>query len=201
LKINCDNEGIEKASKVVKDGGILIFPTDTVYGLGCDATNPDAVLKLRKIKNSFTKPMSIIAPSKDWILQNCDVPETHLSWLDKLPGPYTLIFKLNKRFAVAPQVNPADDSVGCRIPKHWFADFVTELGVPIITTSANIVTKPYMTALDDLAPSIKDDVDFIIYEGELDGAPSAVVNLSGEEEKVIRNGKIGYMFQQDHLLE
>ena len=70
---------------------IYVYPTDTIYGIGCDATNDKLVLKIRSIKKRDEKPFSIIAPSKDWIKNNFEI--IHPEYLDKLPGPYTLVMK------------------------------------------------------------------------------------------------------------
>ena len=86
---------LKRAVEVLKDGGIILYPTDTIWGIGCDATNKEAVRKIRDIKKS-EQPFSVIAPGKKWIMDNCVVHEHANEYLEKLPGPYTLIFKLKK---------------------------------------------------------------------------------------------------------
>lgn len=170
--------------KQILNGAVFIHPTDTIYGIGCDATSSKAVKKVRDLKGRPTTPFSVIAPSKDWIRANCIVDKKGEKWLKKLPGPYTLIFK-TKQQCVAPEVNPGVDTLGVRIPKHWFAKFVEELNIPIVTTSANIAGNPFMTSIDDLDEKLKQGLDFAIYEGEKKGYPSTIVHLE-EKRKLLK---------------
>jgi len=178
-------EGIEK-------GAVFIYGTDTIYGLGCNALNAEAVKRVRMIKGRKDQPFSIIAPSKEWIFANCEVDVRAQEWINKLPGPYTLILKLRKKNAVAKEVIPASDSVGVRIPKHWFSDVVEALEFPVVTTSVNKADKAYMTSVEDLDTSIKGAVDFIIDEGEIKGFPSKIVHLEKEEVEVTDRSKTPY---------
>jgi tRNA threonylcarbamoyl adenosine modification protein (Sua5/YciO/YrdC/YwlC family) len=167
-------------SKVVK-GEVFVYPTDTIYGLGCNGFNKKAVAKVRELKQRPTDPFSVIAPSKEWILANCVVTKQAQEWIDKLPGPYTLIFKLKNKNAVAENVHPGTDTLGVRIPKHWIADLANSIDTPIVTTSANKHGGNFMTTIDDLDEDIKKKVNFILYEGEKKGRPSALINLASEE--------------------
>ena len=172
-------------SKIL-DGATLIYPTDTIYAFGCSALDEKAVKRVRDAKERPEKPFSVIAPSKDWIRKNCFVDEKAEEWLDKLPGPYTIILKRRNIECVAPNVNPLDDTLGIRIPNHWFSDVVAELGIPLITPSANVSGKNFMTSLDDLDSQIKQHADLMVDAGELRGTPSTIVNLASGEEKIIR---------------
>ncbi|MFC1705116.1 Sua5/YciO/YrdC/YwlC family protein, partial [Nanoarchaeota archaeon] len=122
--------------KKIMQNAIFIHPTDTIYGIGCNAESEEAVKKVREIKQRQDNPFSVIAPSKDWIRKNCEVGKEAEEWLDKLPGPYTLILKLNNKECIANSVNLGMDSLGVRIPEHWFSKIIEEFGGPIITTSA-----------------------------------------------------------------
>ncbi|MBI2137788.1 threonylcarbamoyl-AMP synthase [Candidatus Woesearchaeota archaeon] len=170
----------------ILDGAVFIYPTDTIYGIGCDATNSAAVNRIREIKKRDAKPFSIAVPSKEWIACNCVVRVDAKRWLDKLPGPYTLLLKLKNRKAVAGAVHPKTAIVGVRIPANWFSSVVRELGVPIVSTSANITAQSHMTSMSDANPEIISMVDFIIYEGRKAASPSAIVNLAGRKVKVVR---------------
>jgi len=162
-------------------GALFIYPTDTIYGIGCDATNSDAVKQLRDLKSRHKAPFSVIAPSKKWIEDTCEFDSMHQTWLKKLPGPYTLILKLKNKEAIASGVTNGLDTLGVRIPDHWFSKVVDEFGRPIVTTSANFMGGDYMTSIDDLDPEIKMKVKFIIDEGEKKGRPSALVDLTKDE--------------------
>ena len=177
--------GRVKYFRLISQGAVFIHPTDTIYGIGCDATNEAAVQRIRGIKQRAGMPFSVIAPSKRWIFENCDVAIEGEKWLDRLPGPFTLIFRLKNRSAAAAAVNLKSTTLGGRIPKHWVSEVVAELGFPVVSTSANITGEPYMTSLDSLDESIRQKVDFIIYEGEKRGRPSTVVKLFEKEAEVV----------------
>jgi L-threonylcarbamoyladenylate synthase len=175
----------EKYLNMIKQGSIFIYPTDTIYGIGCDATNEKSVKKIREAKQRSSKPFSVIAPSKDWILENCEINNNAKEWLDKLPGPYTLILKLKNKAAIATSVNSGQETLGIRIPDNWFSEVVAELNIPIITTSVNITGKQYMTSSEDIEGSVKEKTDFMIYEGKKKGNPSTVINLTSNRPGIL----------------
>lgn len=165
----------------IKNGAIFIYPTDTIYGIGCDAANENAVKKLRIIKGRISRPFSIIVPSKEWLYENCEIMnEETEEWIKKLPGPYTLVLELRDKMSISKHVNNDMQTIGIRIPNHWISDIAAELDAPIVTTSANITGKDVMTSLENLDADIKPKVDFIIYEGEKLGKPSTIVDLTTE---------------------
>jgi len=169
----------------IKEGALFIHPTDTIYGIGCDASNSDAVYRVREAKKRYTSPFSVIAPSISWINENCEVNKKAQEWLHKLPGPYTLILKLKNKDAIAANVNMDMETLGVRIPDHWFSKIVAELEVPIVTTSANVTQSEFMTSEENLDPKISSKIDFIIYEGEKHGKPSRLIDLTKKDIEVI----------------
>ena len=182
----------KKYMKLLKEK-IFIYPTDSIYGIGCDATNPVLVEKIRKLKKSNIQPFSIIAPSKEWVYKNCEITDKQRPFVESLGKTlgiagekhrFTIILKLKNKNAVARNVNPGSDTIGVRIPNHWFSDFVHEFGKPIVTTSANPTGEDFMTSLDDLNPHIKKGVDFIIYVGEKKGHPSTIIHYDDKEIKL-----------------
>ncbi len=165
---------------------IFIYPTDTIYGIGCDAANQELVAKVRNIKKSYNQPFSIIIPNKNMIYEYCKTNNKTREWVDKLPGAYTLIMRLKnkkKRF-FAPNVNPRDDTIGIRIPNHWFYKYVKKMKTPILTTSANITGGDFMTSQENLNPDLQKQVSFMINQGEIKGRPSTIVHLEGKKVKV-----------------
>jgi len=170
----------------IHEGAIFIYPTDTIYGVGCDATNNEAIEKIRKLKQRPTQPFSIIAPSKEWIYNNCVIPEYAEEWIEKLPGPYTFIFELKNDSAIGGKVNPTNKTIGVRIPDHWISNFVSELGKPIITTSANKHGEEIMTHPDNLDLDFRPNIDFTIYDGALNNPPSSVIKLTDREPSFLR---------------
>ena len=155
---------------------IFIYPTDTIYGIGCNAKNKKLVEKIREIKNRDSKPFSIIAPNFSYIIQNCEVD---LSTLKKyLPGPYTLILKKrNKNF-----LNHVSNSeyIGIRIPKHPIKKFLQKTGKPVITTSVNISGEKPANRIEEINKEILEKVEIIIDGGK----------LSGKSSKIIKDGKL-----------
>jgi L-threonylcarbamoyladenylate synthase len=167
---------------------IFVAPTDTVYGLSCNATDDEIVKKLKELKKiNSDKPLSVIAPSKDWIYENCIIDEKAEKWLEKLPGPYTLILKLKNKNSISKHIiNKENNSIGVRIPNHWFTEIIKESGIPVVTTSANITGMNFMTSLEDLHPEIKNGVNLIVYAGKKQTRPSTLINLVDKEEIIKR---------------
>ncbi len=183
--LNFDELKLEKEAIVesIIKGAVFIYPTDTIYGIGCNAQSPNAVKKVRQLKGRATNPFSVIAPSVEWIYENCIVTKDGAEWIEKLPGPYTLIFKL-KNNCVAKDAIPNLKTLGIRIPNHWAKNIAADAEVPIVTTSVNRSGEDYMTSLEDLDPAIRSGVDFTLYEGRKEGKPSKIVNLT-EKARVI----------------
>ena len=175
----------ERFKKRVFNGEVFIHPTDTIYGLGCNALDSNAIKKVREIKKRKDTPFSIIAPSKEWIYENCEVNEEAKKWIEKLPGPYTLILKLKNKNAIAKEANNGLDSIGIRIPNHWISEFISKINIPIITTSVNVSGEGFMTNIDDLPDEIKEKTYFMIDEGIKEGEQSTIVHLDKEKTEII----------------
>lgn len=171
--------------KLEMEDSLFIYPTDTIYGIGCDATNSEQVRKLREVKGRFTRPFSIIPPSINWIEKNCEITSEVEEWIKKLPGPYTLILKLKNKSAIADNINEDDDTIGIRLPKHWMTEIVSKYGKPIITTSVNKMGQDFMTSLDNLDEDIKNEVKFIINEEHGNNKPSTIINLTKQKPEII----------------
>jgi tRNA threonylcarbamoyl adenosine modification protein (Sua5/YciO/YrdC/YwlC family) len=171
--------------KEMKEGKVFVYPTDTIYGIGCNALNEEGVLKIRELKRRDGKPFSVIAPNVEWINENCVANKIGAVWVKKLPGPYTLILPLRNKAAVVSEVVANSENIGIRMPNHWFSDLVKEAGIPFVTTSANVSGEPTMTDFYSLDSLIREQVDYIIYEGALHDKPSTIVDLTGDKEKII----------------
>ena len=186
--LNADELKIEMDAIIdsIIDGAVFVYPTDTIYGIGCNAQISKSVKKIRQLKGRAASPFSVIAPSIDWIKENCIITEESEEWLDRLPGPYTFILKLKNAKCIAKEVNPGLETLGIRIPNHWINKIVAEADVPIVTTSVNRSNEDYMTSLEDLDPAVKKGVDFALYEGAKEGRPSKIVDLTGAVEVIVR---------------
>ena len=166
----------EEIIQQIRKGALFIHPTDTIYGIGCNALNSQSVQNVRTLKEQFRQPLSIWVPSLEWVRQNCMVNTEAAVWLQKLPGPYTIILKLKNKKAVAPEVLLNGNTLGIRLPDHWFSKVVKKIGLPIVTTSANKTGQQFMTTLETLDKSIENGVEFMIYEGEKSAHPSKIIN-------------------------
>lgn len=171
--------------KEMKSGKIFVYPTDTIYGIGCNALIKESVLKIRALKRREGKPFSVIAPNIEWINENCAANKAGAVWVKKLPGPYTLIMPLRNKGAVASEVVANSENIGVRIPNHWFSDLVKEAGIPFVTTSANMSGEPAMADFYSLDSLIREQADYIVYEGALHNKPSTIVDLTGDKERII----------------
>jgi L-threonylcarbamoyladenylate synthase len=168
----------------IKAGMLFIYPTDTIYGLGCDATNSNAVKKLRKLKKRYNKPLSTIAPSRQWILDNCNVKKKFLAYISKLPAPFTFIVSMKRKNAVSEEVTDTN-SLGVRMPKHEFTKIIQKAGKPFITTSVNIAGEKHATSIQEIPWRMKRHC-IIIDAGRLEGTPSTIFDLTGEKAKLIQ---------------
>lgn len=180
-KEKLDDENILRKLKE----SVFIYPTDTIYGIGCNALDSKLVQKIREIKKRQSQPFSVIAPNKEWIYKNCEVDDNAENWIKKLPGPYTLILKIKNKKSVAENVS-ISETLGVRMPNHWFLKVVEKLGIPVVTTSVNLTGEAFMTSLENLPEEIKNKVDYIIYEGEKKARPSEIVDLSYKRIKIIK---------------
>lgn len=154
----------------LQNGAVFIYPTDTIYGIGCDALISSAVMRVRELKAREQKPFSVIAPSKDWILQNCVVEDASI--LGLLPGAYTLVLKLKASSRISREVT-STGTLGVRIPKHPIASFAEAYGKPIVTTSVNKTGESNAVSKGELEQFA---VDFLIYEGKKAGVASTIVD-------------------------
>ncbi len=175
----------EEMVEEIRKGKMFVYPTDTIYGIGCNALMKSSIKRIRTIKRRSEKPFSIIAPSVEWIEQNCLIDDNAKKWITKLPGKITLILPVKNRQCVSREVNGGSRTLGVRIPNNWFARITYEASVPFVTTSVNITGKKPMTSLKDIDDGIKDKVDYIINQGILNRKPSRVISLLGKR-KILR---------------
>ncbi|MET0570830.1 MAG: L-threonylcarbamoyladenylate synthase [Pedobacter agri] len=173
---------INKALEVIKNGGVILYPTDTIWGLGCDATNAAAVDKLLKIKNRPAEKSLIVLLDVDSKLQSYvkEIPEVAYDLIEYAENPLTIIFSDAKNLAA--NVINADGSVGIRIVKHDFCTpLIQRFRKPIVSTSANLSGKPSPKFFDDIDPEILDAVDYVVdfeQENRNIKKPSTIMKLT-----------------------
>ncbi len=166
--------------KELVSGKIFIYPTDTIYGLGCNAKKKESVITIREIKKRDAKPFSVIAPSKEWIYHHFVIFNKH--YIQQLPGPYTFILTMKQR-CVSSAVNNGLPTLGVRIPNHPFTSY---LSIPFITTSVNYSGKSPIQEIKQIPSGIKKRVDYIIDDGPLYNKPSTLVDLTDAVPKIIK---------------
>jgi tRNA threonylcarbamoyl adenosine modification protein (Sua5/YciO/YrdC/YwlC family) len=180
---------INKAVEVMKNGGVIIYPTDTVYGFGCDIFNKAALQRIYNIKNEAgTKLYSFICSDLKDISKYAKVSNfAYKSMRKLLPGPYTFVLPSSKE--VPKKLWTKRKTVGIRIPDHQIAlTLAKEMGNPIISTSVttrkgDLLYEPY-----EIKTIFNISVDLMLSAGALTGEPSSIVDLSGDEPEVIREG-------------
>ena len=167
----------------IKDGDLFIYPTDTVYGLGCKAMKQGSIQLIKEIKGRDEKPLSVIAPNKQWIRKNFEV--INKNFIKKLPGPYTYILNVKKR-AVARNVNPGMKTLGVRIPDHPFTELIKKSKVPFITTSVNYSGKRSARKIKEIPRRILNKVDIILDDGFLPNYPSTLIDLTEDIARIVK---------------
>ncbi len=184
-------EEINKALEVLKNGGVILYPTDTVWGLGCDATNAEAVAKINEIKGRAADKSLIVLLDTDNKLQSYvnDIPEVAYDLIEYAEKPLTVVFSNAKNLAA--NVINADGSVGIRIPKHDFCQqLIQRFRKPIVSTSANVSGQPTPKFFDEISDDIKDAVAYIVdleQENNTPKQPSTIVKLgAGGQFEFIR---------------
>jgi tRNA threonylcarbamoyl adenosine modification protein (Sua5/YciO/YrdC/YwlC family) len=187
--INPELRFINKAINILKDGGVIIYPTDTVYGIGCDIFNKQALDRVREIKNNpDIKLLSFICPNLKDIAKYARVSDYAYKTMKKLlPGPYTFILPAAKN--VPKKLWSKRKTVGIRIPDHPVAlRIVQGLGNPIVSTSTT--TRKGKLLIDPLEiRSVFDfQVDLMLASANISGTPSTVVDISGEDPIIVREG-------------
>lgn len=190
---NPSPKALAQVVEVLRKGGLIIYPTDTVYGLGCDITNSKALEKIARIKKvrldkaNFSFICNDLSNLSSYVRQI----ETPVYKLLKraLPGPYTFVLKGNNKL---PSDFKKKKTVGIRVPdNNIIRSIVKELGNPIVSTSIYDEDEliEYTTDPELIFEKWKDRVDLVIDGGYGDNVPSTIIDVSGDEVEVIREGK------------
>ena len=183
LSIYDMKEEIQKAVEVLRSGGVILYPTDTVWGIGCDATNREAVAKVYEIKHrSDSKSLVLLAADMDMVCRYVkEVPEMAVQLVEVNDKPMTIIYPGADAGLLAPNTIAEDGTVGIRVPMMEFCSrLVSRLGRPLVSTSANISGEPSPENYNAISQEIKDSVDHIVdpvYERESTGKPSSIIKV------------------------
>ncbi|GAB4250559.1 MULTISPECIES: L-threonylcarbamoyladenylate synthase [Deferrisoma] len=180
---------IRRAAEVLRDDGVIVYPTDTVYGLGCDITSKHAVERIMRIKGRDPKkPMSFVCADLTHISRYARVSNFAYRILKRfLPGPYTFVLEASRE--VPRLLLTKQKTVGIRIPDHPVClELVKELGNPILSTSANLSGDEPLNDPAEIQRVLGGQVDLILECGVLPRVPSTVVSLVGDRVEVLREG-------------
>ena len=192
LKVSCGKEGIEKASQIISQGGIVVFPTDTVYGIGCNPYNKDAVEKIYKIKSrDFSKPFPVLVYSKE-IAERIALFDVFTKKIVERfwPGPLTIILKLTDE-SLKKSLN-LTDKIALRVPNHKCTLGLLKKCNLLVGTSANISGHSSFTNPDECFNNIQ-KYDIFVDGGIITSKlESTIIEIENEEIKIIREGSLSY---------
>ena len=198
---NINKAYIKKAADLIKEGALVAFPTETVYGLGADGLNNEACKKIFKAKGRPADNPLILHISHISMLDNLveEISESHRKLFDLWPGPMTLIFKKSRLIPEA--VTAGGDTVAIRFPSDEIARaLISQANTPIAAPSANISGRPSPTKADDVYQDMDGIIPLIIDGGESNiGIESTVIDLSGEKPTILRPGYYTYEFLKEIL--
>lgn len=185
-------KAIDQCIEVLRAGGLILYPTDTVWGIGCDATNEAAVAKVYALKRSEEKSSMLC------LMHNADMV---VRYVNKAPGIAFEVMELSDKpltailpgaVGVAPNLVPESKTLGVRIPQHDFCQaLLRKFGKPIVSTSANISGEPTAKRLKEVAEEIVAGVDYVVnprFEGKPTLKPSSIIAFGeGGEVEIIRS--------------
>ncbi len=184
-------EEIKKAIEILRSGGVILYPTDTVWGIGCDATNEEAVQKIFKIKQREDKKAMLVLIDNAVKLQSYleDVPEMAWDLIEYAEKPLTIIYPEAKNLAT--NLVAEDKSIGIRVTKEEFSKKLCEqFRKPIVSTSANVSGEPTPANFSQISDLIKSGVDYVVnfkQEETANPKPSSIIKLGkGNLFEIIR---------------
>jgi L-threonylcarbamoyladenylate synthase len=182
-----DLDLINEAVEVLSSGGVVLYPTDTVYGLGANIFNKKAVEKIYHIKNrDYFKPLSVCVSSIENVFLIADVRSKYINLVsERLPGPFTFVFY--KKEAV-PDYFAKNRKIGVRIPEDIISRELTQ-NFPITSTSANLAGETTLKTPKEIINQLNKGVDFVIDAGPLkQSLSSTVIDLTKKEPHILREG-------------
>lgn len=184
-------EEIQQALTILRAGGLILYPTDTVWGIGCDASNPEAIKKVYELKNRADSKALITLVASEVMLERTVVNMPDIAWdlIDASEKPLTIIYQKVK--GIADNAIAEDGSCAIRLPKDQFCQqLVQRLGKPLISTSANTSGSPTPQSFQDIESSILSGVDYVVnlrQQEKSKNTPSSIILLKNNGEiKIIR---------------
>jgi len=196
MRANIECNTLMKSKKLLQDGQVIAFPTETIYGLGCDAKNCEAVKKIYRLKKrSYSKPLAVffknVKQAKKYLIFN---KNANILARNFMPGEITLVLKKKKNSGLSKFLNINSDTLGFRIPNHKFClQLLEEFGEPICVTSANISGQEISTRSEDVKKYFGDSV-YIVRRDNAKSSKKAstIIELTKEKVEFIREGSISF---------
>lgn len=185
-------EKILKLVDIIKSGGVVAFPTETVYALACDATNVKAVERIYSIKKrDNTKPLSVIVSNIENIKRYAHVGGVERKIIESFsPGPITYVLEIRDKKNLS-DLLIKDNNLGFRIPDHQLAlEILSRCNMPLVATSVNLSGEKSATNIDEISGEMKKNIDFIVDGKPGKGISSTVVKLSKGSVEILREGEI-----------
>lgn len=193
FKENINKNDLIEIGKIIKNGGLVVFPTETVYGIGADARNKEAVKKIFKAKGRpQDNPLIVHISNYDMLNKfTCDISDIEKKLMDRFwPGPFTIILKSNGNLPI--DVTAGLDTVGVRMPDNDIAlSIIEESNTPIAAPSANVSGRPSGTNIKDIFDELDNKVDAFVDGGDTNiGIESTVVKVDNNVVNILRPGKV-----------
>jgi len=184
-------EVVTDTARIIRRGGVILYPTDTIYGLGCNATDEQAIARIFKIKKrAEIKPMLVLVRNLT-MLQDLviDIPSLAHELAKRFwPGPLTMLFYAKSN--VGSLFTAGSGKIGIRIPNNNFClRLIKECRTPIVSTSANISGHP-VSDVHSLKQLFIDKVDGFVDAGNVQSVPSTIIDITGKSLKIVREGSI-----------
>lgn len=181
---------IQRALAVLKDGGVILYPTDTVWGIGCDATDCAAVERIYRIKKRADNKAMILLVDSAEAVKACvgTIPQAAMPFLDDASRPTTIVY--GHCSGVCARLLGADGSAGIRVTREDFSrELCRALGHPLVSTSANISGQPTPQCFADISPEILAEVDYAVCHGRATGnrhpQPSKVIKITDDGKTIV----------------
>ena len=188
---------IPKAASTVRSGGLLVYPTDTVYGLGCDPFSKDSVDRLFEAKRRDSKPVPVLCDSFESAVELVDLgPRGMTLAKEEWPGALTIVAPLRR--GMPPPLHQNTGSLGVRVPGDPLCrELISACGGWLTGTSANVSGRGSSRSVSDAISQLGDSVDLYLDGGASTGVESTVVSVSGGKLIVLRQGRVGVKDEQD----
>ena len=191
-KIRAISKNIKSAVNELKEGNIIVYPTDTLYGFGVDASNETTIIKLNKLKER-AQPLSILLSDVNEIDEYAELNDySRTKIFNLLPGPYTVLLKSKNNPKISKLVQAGSHLIGIRVINLDFCNgIIQRLGNPIITTSVNRHKMPSLSSIKEINNEFP-DINIYYTDDSIKSSGSTIIDFSLKKEKVIRLGEGDY---------